>query len=143
MLLLIIMAFSMQFGMAQNNELRDFRWKNRLVIIHAGPTGQPQLKEQLQNIAQEITAYEERDLKIIILQNNKAWVWSAGEKQALDFQEIVKTLSIDLSVAYQNFLIGKDGGVKMKQNSAFSNQELFDSIDSMPMRRQEMRNKNK
>ena len=36
-------------------------------------------------------------------------------------------------------LIGKDGGVKMVREDRLSLQEVFDRIDSMPMRRQEMR----
>lgn len=36
-------------------------------------------------------------------------------------------------------LIGKDGGIKLSQTSPVTNTELFELIDAMPMRRQEMR----
>jgi hypothetical protein len=36
-------------------------------------------------------------------------------------------------------LIGKDGGVKLVQEERVSLQAVFDLIDTMPMRRREMR----
>lgn len=36
-------------------------------------------------------------------------------------------------------LIGLDGGVKLRAEEFLSNQKLFETIDSMPMRMQEMR----
>jgi hypothetical protein len=40
-------------------------------------------------------------------------------------------------------LIGKDGGVKMLREDRVELQEIFDLIDSMPMRQQEMQEKGK
>ena len=38
-------------------------------------------------------------------------------------------------------LVGKDGGVKLRSEEPVSIQRIFDLIDSMPMRRREMREK--
>ena len=38
-------------------------------------------------------------------------------------------------------LVGKDGGTKMVCDNPVKLQEVFDRIDSMPMRRQEMKTK--
>jgi hypothetical protein len=40
-------------------------------------------------------------------------------------------------------LIGKDGGVKMVREDRADLQEIFDRIDSMPMRQQEIKEKKK
>ncbi|WP_420845130.1 DUF4174 domain-containing protein [Maribacter litopenaei] len=39
-------------------------------------------------------------------------------------------------------LIGKDGGIKMIENYPLVSQKVFDRIDSMPMRRAEMKDNN-
>lgn len=41
---------------------------------------------------------------------------------------------------YSIFLIGKDGGVKLRKNDVLEPSELFRVIDRMPMRQREMRN---
>lgn len=40
---------------------------------------------------------------------------------------------------YSIFLIGKDGGVKLRKNDVLEPAELFRVIDRMPMRKREMR----
>jgi len=39
-------------------------------------------------------------------------------------------------------LVGKDGGIKLKLHDQISLEEVFELIDSMPMRQSEMRQKN-
>ncbi len=39
---------------------------------------------------------------------------------------------------FRVILVGKDGGVKLKENTAISTCRLFGIVDGMPMRRQEM-----
>ena len=38
-------------------------------------------------------------------------------------------------------LLGKDGGIKLKRNDRVKFEEIFSLIDSMPMRKDEMRQK--
>ena len=54
----------------------------------------------------------------------------------------MKDLNIEIEKEYQNLLIGKDGGVKLKNNSPISNIKIFNTIDAMPMRQREMRGGN-
>ena len=43
--------------------------------------------------------------------------------------------------SFRIVLIGKDGGVKLDQAKGISIQEVFDLIDTMPMRQAEIRKK--
>ena len=43
------------------------------------------------------------------------------------------------SNTYALILVGKDGGVKFKRDDRVSLSEIFELIDSMPMRKNEMR----
>ena len=43
--------------------------------------------------------------------------------------------------AFALILLGKDGGIKLKRNDRVKLDEIFALIDSMPMRKDEMRQK--
>ena len=112
--------------------LSDYRWKNRLVLI-LNPDGDdplvhPQV-ESFKNLSADIT---ERDLLVFILHRDVVTDLK-GEKQRLDAEE----------VPYKNFqgviLIGKDGGVKLKEEYFVAPSVIFTLIDGMPMRRSEIR----
>jgi hypothetical protein len=49
-----------------------------------------------------------------------------------------EALQID---GFEIFLIGMDGGVKLRSKTPISVEELYAVIDAMPMRRREMRDK--
>ncbi|RUA34255.1 MAG: hypothetical protein DSY77_06075 [Bacteroidetes bacterium] len=127
---------------AQNTSLDDFQWKNRLLIIYSNDQKSAPFEGQLAKISQNKEGYQKRDLKVIILKNQKVDIWNSNENHHLDFHQIVKKLNIEEIQPFQNLLIGKDGGVKLRSNSPISNEKLFETIDAMPMRRREMRDGN-
>jgi len=129
----------MSYSQAQITSLDDFQWKNRLLIIYLADQKSAQLKKQLDEIEQIEKGYKERDLKIILLKNQKVEIWKSNKNHNLQFNQIIKELDIDESKYYQNLLIGKDGGVKLRSNSPISNVNLFNTIDAMPMRQREMK----
>ena len=131
----------MNWSHAQINSLKDFQWQKRLVVIYTADDESVTLQKQLDEIKKEKDSFEERDLQVIVLQNQKVDVWNSVETHQLKFEQIQSVLGIDETKNYQNILIGKDGGVKLKRNSPISNQKLFDTIDAMPMRQREMRNR--
>jgi hypothetical protein len=45
------------------------------------------------------------------------------------------------SSAFSLILVGKDGGIKLKRSDQVDLREVFELIDSMPMRQNEMRQK--
>ena len=113
--------------------LDDYRWKNRLIFI-VNPDldqdgGHPQLKA-FKGYAEDI---QERDVLIFVLKEDKVY----------DLQgQLVNW--VGEPVPYSSFkglvLIGKDGGRKLKKPFIVSAKDIFDAIDSMPMRRAEMKN---
>ncbi|WP_375581249.1 DUF4174 domain-containing protein [Marivirga tractuosa] len=141
-LLLTILIFQMSCAQAQITNLDDFQWKNRLLIIYADDQKSSQLEEQLAKISINKEGYKERELKVILLKKEKVDIWNLNENHQLDFHQIIKELKIEENQPYENLLIGKDGGVKLRSNSPFSNEKLFNTIDAMPMRQREMKDKN-
>jgi hypothetical protein len=132
----------MNSSTAQIKDLKDFQWENRLLIIYTNSDNQSQIKNQLTDIEKAKTDFAQRDLKVIILRNQKVEIWNSSAAHQLEFDLIIKDLKISTQKSYENLLIGKDGGVKLRKNSPISNQKLFNTIDAMPMRQREMRDGN-
>ena len=132
--------------------LRDYRWQHRVLIIvsdgfladscsdSSGKSGSasPPLADdsdpQIKQLAQQAAAIDERDL---------VWFWLCdhGYYSNID-AELAPAFLEELREAGRGEsgvnIIGKDGGVKYRA-SYLDLQQIFDTIDSMPMRAREMR----
>lgn len=118
--------------MTQAQGLEQYRWEHRLVLI-MNPEGERPLEHKQFEI---FKAYKneimDRDLILFVVTDSKVFDTDGN--------------SVELSknqFPYSNFsgliLIGKDSGVKLRKPFLVSPQEIFDLIDSMPMRRAEMK----
>ena len=118
--LLLLFSFAC---FAQN--IQEYRWKNRLIVLVSNASNSAELNQQRQIFELKQSQLEERD---IILLNRKPKS-SELSRFSLDgnFQGVL--------------LIGKDGGIKLKKPFIVKPQTIFDLVDSMPMRRAEMRSK--
>ncbi|WP_106147791.1 DUF4174 domain-containing protein [Flagellimonas meridianipacifica] len=122
--LILCFAFSFQcFG----QELNEYRWKNRLIVLVSEESNAPKAKQQLKLLNQNNKDLLDRD--IVLLQRGP------GSQDLLQFS---------IAPNFQGILlIGKDGGLKLKKPFIVAPQKIFDSVDSMPMRRAEMRKMDK
>ncbi len=120
---------------AQN--LDDFQWKNRIVLLVDASSDTDALKSQLAELISDRQALKERDL-ILFRVTPEAVYASDGSTSNLTAKDIYENFGLD-----SNFkgilLIGKDGGIKLKKHFMVSALDIFDLIDGMPMRRREMR----
>jgi len=118
----------------QGQDLSDFKWKNRLLILTeiSGATelGTRQ-KTLFLNREKEMA---ERDLllfyydgKVVYDEDGKSFVVPMGIMPYLQVPGLL--------------LIGKDGGVKLRADFITDPEEVFTLIDRMPMRRSELRNR--
>ena len=112
-------------------KLSDYKWKHRIIILMNGES--PKVKEQLALFTSLEKELADRDLIILRYEDGKV----------LDGNS--KTTDMDVnSIPYPDYngllLIGKDGGVKLKKPFVVVPNEVFALIDSMPMRRAEMKN---
>lgn len=103
-------------------DLADLRWENRAVVIFAEHRDDPQLHEQLDRLGQAQAALVER--RVVILTD-------AGEDTALRERFEPEGFTV--------LLIGLDGTEKLRRESVVAPSEIVSLIDTMPMRRREMR----
>ncbi|NNJ88186.1 MAG: DUF4174 domain-containing protein [Eudoraea sp.] len=131
--LLLIIVFLLMNSMLQAQDLKDFRWKNRILLIMEPEGDLTKGKDQIELFSVYEQEMTERDL-IIFVYDGKTMRDKTMKKLSSNVQNI----------PYKNFqgliLIGKDGGVKFKEGFTIDPMLIFEIIDSMPMRQSEIKN---
>ncbi len=132
----ILTAFSPAWGI----DLANYQWENRILMVFSPAPFHAEFTAFERQLTENAAGVRDRDLVVFR-------VFEAGESRledrplpAAEADELRRRFKAEpgrLTV----ILIGKDGGVKMTRERHADLQEIFDRIDSMPMRRQEMREK--
>ena len=122
-------------------DLTQFKWKNRLLFLFAPDRGHPFYDHLYRQIIEQKSEVEDRDLVVfsVLLRDSSQMNTTAIDRQESD--SIRDRFTIPPN-EFSLILIGKDGGIKLKRNDRVDLAEVFELIDSMPMRRNEMRQKN-
>ena len=143
-LLLITLSFIIFINCQVNQEmlnLKNFEWENRVLII--GGYGS-KFKSQLDQIDFKSKEFIDRDLVIILLEEDNSRISYDG-LNSLSTIDYDSTLSIRNKYDFKNFkllLIGKDGGEKYNSNDPVNINVIYELIDGMPMRKQEIKERN-
>ena len=123
------------FNTMAGQELKDYQWKNRLLIIRAESERAEKLKAKY---LVDIESLEERKLLLIKAVDGEFRI--GNSKDNLRSTEIgegwLKRLS---AYEFQIFLVGLDGDVKKIWQTEPALLEIFDIIDAMPMRLSELK----
>ncbi|MDR5591540.1 DUF4174 domain-containing protein [Christiangramia sediminicola] len=120
-----------------SQDLKEYQWENRLVVVFSTNHTNEIVQQQLEIFKKNKKDFEERKLIMIqavpgkhkeIFPENSDWkksdVYNSKKETDSEFEVI---------------LLGLDGGVKLRQSELLQTKKLFGLIDSMPMRRAEMR----
>lgn len=121
-------------------DLSDYRWKHRLLFIFAPSTTDATFLALDKRLAQTALEIEDRDMIIFrIFENSPSRV---SDKPLLpgDDEALRRRFGIEAG-RFTVVLVGKDSGVKLVAHRDADLQSIFNLIDSMPMRQQEMRDK--
>jgi hypothetical protein len=108
--------------------LAELSWNYRVILLN----GDVLPAETLSELSKQNSALNERQIVWLWQQNNKIKSNFMGSLSEQTLTQIAQQLT-----DYKVVLIGKDGGIKM-QKQDFNLATIFETIDSMPMRRQEM-----
>lgn len=127
---------------AQENtfDLDELRWKKRVLLVFSPSESNPSLQVQREQLASHGEGVGERDLKIVyILEHADKRKTGIDSNRVLDENGPIRSRFGIESGLFQVLLIGKDGTVKLRSSDPVSAEDIFALIDSMPMRRQEMK----
>lgn len=114
-------------GAAAGDPLDAYRWRSRVLVLSAPGPDDPRLAAQRAILASGRPGIAERDLVVV---------------EALGDGPEAAALRMRLGLPARSFravLVGKDGGAKLTSEAPIPSQDLFATIDAMPMRRSEMR----
>jgi uncharacterized protein DUF4174 len=112
---------------AKHDPLSCYRWTARVLVVLAADPESPDLTEQKRHIVSLKDGAAEREL--VVVQP------PAGSAEA-------KALRTRLGLGnepFQAVLVGKDGSAKLHATKPITARELIATIDAMPMRQDEMR----
>ena len=139
MRLLIILSFMLIPSLMVGQALEDFRWKSRLIVVFTPSASNTQYQEQVKVLLDNEEALEDRKLTVISITSetptrnpDKFLSPELAEKYYQHFRVDPKQ--------FETILVGLDGGAKYRSKDRVTNPSaFFDLIDTMPMRRQELR----
>jgi hypothetical protein len=120
-------------------DLSQHEWKDRLLLVLTTENSKELYKEQMDLFKDNIAGLEERKLVIYSVMPEKykkgiqAEKWMESTRLNDRYREGGKEFEV--------ILLGLDGRVKLRQSEILSIEKLFRTIDAMPMRRNELRNK--
>ncbi|TDB64116.1 DUF4174 domain-containing protein [Arundinibacter roseus] len=114
-------------------KMERLAWKNRVIVIYAPESGNLELNQQRQLLANTLAQQKERDLVIIECLSSKL--------TREDKVYINRHFNHDLT-RFGVWLVGKDGGTKLSSSSTVPAEKFWALIDSMPMRQSEKARRN-
>jgi hypothetical protein len=112
---------------AAGSPLERYRWSARVLVVSAPGAGDPNLAAQRAILAEVRPGLKERDL-----------VTLEAVGDAPEAIRLRATLRLPPD-AFRVVLIGKDGEAKRVEGTPLPASALFETIDAMPMRRDETR----
>lgn len=120
---------------AADNPLEAERWKTRPLILVAPTTNDPQVVKLREELAQPANreAFVERDM---VLYTVVAGAASRNDQPLRPEQTraLLKALDARAVQPATLYLVGKDGGIKVREELGWSLKALFGTVDRMPMR---------
>ncbi|WP_216689518.1 DUF4174 domain-containing protein [Hymenobacter siberiensis] len=129
---LLLLTAQTSKPMPLEQTLREYRWKKRVLLLAAPTAEQADFKAQKALLAAEKAGMAARDFVVLEVFYNQL--------STTDQQFLTKKTGVS-PPAFAAVLIGKDGGVKERSSHPIQTAILFGTVDKMPMRREEMRQK--
>jgi hypothetical protein len=111
---------------ARDLSISDFHWLARPVVVFADSPADPRYREQMQLLAARMDDLAERDVVVIVDTDPDGQSELRRQLRPRGFMLV---------------LIGKDGGVRLRKPFPWDVREISRSIDKMPMRQQEIRDR--
>ena len=122
-------------------DLTQFQWKNRLLLIFAQDGNHPLFQDLQSQILAQKAEVDDRDLIVFEVPAQGPARMNDSTLDRKEADSIRNHFAIP-SDEYSLILVGKDGGIKLKRKDQVDLKEVFELIDSMPMRQREMQQKN-
>lgn len=118
----------------------QFKWKNRLLFLFASERNDPFFRDLKGEISDRKNEVDDRDLVVFEILEFGPSTMNTTQMDPQTAASHRKHFDLPPKT-FMLILLGKDGGIKLKRNDRVKLEEIFSLIDSMPMRKDEMRQK--
>ena len=133
----LAMAILPARGGMGNDPLSDFRWKRRVLLIFGNDLNES-VVEQGDRLDARQSEVNERQLTVLTVVNGI--VADSGRYDSLPSAEALRAkFRVKEQTPFTVILVGKDGQEKLRDTAPVEANALFELIDSMPMRQDEIR----
>ncbi|MEO1280704.1 MAG: DUF4174 domain-containing protein [Pseudomonadota bacterium] len=119
--------------------MENYLWKSRPLIVFAPSASHPKLNKQRQIVSAAQTGMKERDMVVIYVVGASTTA-SFGSPPSSSADALRKRYRVARRT-FRSILVGKDGGTKKASSKPLGPRQLFQVIDAMPMRQQEMKSR--
>ncbi|MFN7119195.1 MAG: DUF4174 domain-containing protein [Saprospiraceae bacterium] len=120
----------------------QYRWDKRVILLFAPDERHPALQQQLSILTQDLEKVTDRDLIFYKIFSGNGVTPDGKMLSKTEVQSFYKNYHVEKD-GFTFILVGKDGSEKLRKQKPVSATELFELIDSMPMRKAEMKKKGK
>ena len=124
-------------------DLEKHKWTNRVLIVKTVDAESNKYQEQIKEFTNSPEELIDRKLILYKIVNNDFTLTNYKNSALNSSGKISGKLAKNILDAKENFeviLIGLDGGIKIQQTKILTKEHLFNTIDAMPMRQNEMKN---
>ncbi len=122
---------------AEETDLSRYIWENRLILLFSPNIKDPRLEAQIQELQQPICDLEDRDILVFQIVKNLGVLYLNGSRSKIEEDKLRQKHRVQ-SQEYLLILVGKDGGEKLRSRKVISGNRIFNEIDAMPMRQNEV-----
>jgi len=137
----LILAFLIPFITMQlhSQNTQQYRWENRLLIMVDYSVSQSNRLQQIELLNKEVEGLKDRKIKVISFSKQGQ---KDGVKNTTEWKETKIPDRFQTNQSFILYLVGLDGGIKATYDQPTAPQSIFALIDTMPMRRAELKKRN-
>ena len=123
---------------AEPFSLGSLRWEKRPLLLFGAGERDPALRKQLDAVESAREGFAERDMVLIVVLGEGTSRIEGRPLSLEDAQQLRAFFEIENN-EFALRLVGKDGDVKRASETVVAMRDIYDQIDAMPMRQQELR----
>lgn len=131
-------VFLFALASSAQEDFSKFKWRNRILVFSTQSLQDEAFVAQLENFKGSTKKIDDRNILLFVL--SKGRLLDKELKVIPNYHIAPLRKKYNIPQSYEGItLIGKDGGVKLQKNFKTEPRAIFEAIDQMPMRQQEMR----
>ncbi|WMS44170.1 DUF4174 domain-containing protein [Acuticoccus sp. MNP-M23] len=135
---LVAVLFSVFGGAAMASDLDEVRWQYRPLLVFTPAADNTSLSRQTTILADNKAGLTPRKIAVYVVEMDRVFTIFGAPAPDADAKRLRRRFRVP-DAAFRVVLIGLDGGAKLTRDEALPADELFNTIDAMPMRQRELR----